>query len=192
MAEKVTLCIKCYKEWSWKFVFGFFNWWHLPICMIFLVLINCILEIQNSWGRQNGIELHINLWKPQSFVWWQQLSGVHPHCRGSAARRTRGLTSKSGTCFRKPLSAWLVGSGQREAPRCQLQWVNCGCCWMGRLTVPGCPLVGESPQLSPQNVPYHPRNPCVAVTTTWNKIPVIHISLMTAVAYCPGDGWWWC
>lgn len=54
--------------------------------------------------------------------------------------------------------------------------------------MPGCSLVGESPQLSPQNVLYHPSNLCAGVTTTWNKIPIIHISLMTAVAYCPGDG----
>lgn len=161
------LYVKSYKEWSWKFVIGFrfFNWWHLLICMIFLVLINCILEIQNSWDWQNGKEFHVSLWKPQSFVWWQQLSGVYLHCRGSSARRTGGLTSKSGTCFRKSLSTCLVGSGQRKAP-------GCGCL-MGRLAVPGHPLVGESPQLSPQNVPYHPTNPCAAVTTTWNKIPVI-------------------
>lgn len=69
--------------------------------------------------------------------------------------------------------AWSVSSGQREAP-------GCGAILMGRLTVPG----------HPQNVPYHPSNTCAAVTTTWNKIPVIHISLMTAVAYCPGDGGW--
>lgn len=62
------LYVKSYKEWSWKFVIGFrfFNWWHLLICMIFLVLINCILEIQNSWDRQNGKEFHVSLESPKA------------------------------------------------------------------------------------------------------------------------------
>lgn len=72
MAEEVMLYVKSYKELSWKFVFcfGFLNLRHLLICMIFLMLINCILETQNSWGWCHGAgkQLCAGLHEPQSFV----------------------------------------------------------------------------------------------------------------------------
>lgn len=86
------------------------------------MLINWFLETQNSWGWCHGAgkQLCAGLREPQSFVQREQLLGVQLHCGESAARRTSGLTSKPGTCFWKPLSARSVGSGQSEAPRCQL------------------------------------------------------------------------